>query len=153
MVSATFNTCTSMITIQVRSSMIRPKFLFVQSISKPVLKTVSQILRQQTVRSQLLPSAAMVRRFPLVAVNTRSINLMSHISNAKTSLHSWSPSLVCGKDQNIHLTWSPAGTSSSSTSRTSSIVSREYSAKTQLSGFHLGGFSETTGCLSVAVSN
>ena len=123
----TFNTYTFMITIGVRSTMILPMFLFVRLISRPPSTVVSLISIWHRMRLQLLPSAAMVRRFPLAAVNIRSINLMSHTLNVKmkplSSNHFWE----FGKDLSSALTLSPAGTSSSSTFRTLSTESSAYS--------------------------
>ena len=98
--------------------MILPSFQFVRSISRPALKAVFLILRKQTMKSQRLPSAAMVERLRLVAVNIRSIKKMYNITNAQTNLHSYSPFSKSGTDHSIRLTLSPAGTSSSSISRT-----------------------------------
>ena len=96
--------------------MIPLSFQFVRSISRPALKVVFLISRRQIMKSRLLPSAAMVERLRLVAVNIRSIKTMYNITNAQTNLHSYSPFSKSGTDHSIRLTLSQAGTSSSSIS-------------------------------------
>ena len=144
MVCPTSRTCTSMTTIRDRSDTIRPKSLFAPSISKPPSTADSLILTWRKTRSPQLPSAAMVTRFLLAAATTRSIDRMSNITSAGMKQPFWNRSSGFGTDQNIHQTLSRAGTSSSSTSLISSIVSEEYSAKIQLSSFLLGESSKTT---------
>ena len=127
MVSVTFNTCTYMITIRVRSIMILPKFLYAQSILRLPLTAVSLTLTWHRMRLQLLPSAAMVKRFLLAAANIRSINLMSNTLNVKMKPLSSNLFWEFGKDLSSALTLSPAGTSSSSIFHTLLTESNAYS--------------------------
>ena len=97
--------------------MIPPSFQFVRSISRPASKVVFLTSSKQTKKSQVLPSAAMVGRPHLDAVNIRNIKTMYNITNAQTNLHSYSPFSKSGTGHSTRLTLSQAGTSSSSTFR------------------------------------